>query len=276
MAKRIDRKIQVSSTHVDSQNEAMSKGALESMVKQSQERAIWLGIEHDIIFPPLGKTGNSLIEQLEDGHYALFSDFIFYDEDDYVIQNLDVNYLNNISIIEYSENETSIAFNPCNLTDYSKKVLEGIEHATISEKFAQGDINLYINLGIFIAAVFGKKYIEGAMEGLGINPSEIGRKHGYFIKESFSNSISPILEKLQRAFLASEFKNKRLRIAYRFHINTCEVSCVLPFDAGIFDVEALKIGASFISIIAKTLIDDYIDLVEADKVIFSFDRGSNK
>lgn len=114
------------------------------------------------------------------------------------------------------------------------------------------------------------------MEGLGINPSEIGRKHGYFIKESFSNSISPILEKLQRAFLASEFKNKRLRIAYRFHINICEVSCVLPFDAGIFDVEALKIAASFISIIAETLIDDYIDLVEADKVIFSFDRGSNK
>jgi hypothetical protein len=73
---KFDRKFKamVSNTHVDLQNEAMAKSALESMVTQSENRVIWINVEHDPKCPPIGRNIRSWIEPLEYGHWGLYSE----------------------------------------------------------------------------------------------------------------------------------------------------------------------------------------------------------
>jgi hypothetical protein len=63
--------LRLSTTHVDRHNERMSVEALKSMVTQSNENIIPLGIEHDPRKSPVGRIIQTKLVELDDGEYAI-------------------------------------------------------------------------------------------------------------------------------------------------------------------------------------------------------------
>lgn len=64
-------KITLATSHLDRHRERFTKEALESMVRQSNEKIIPLGIEHDPRIPPQGRILEANLVQLPDGEFAV-------------------------------------------------------------------------------------------------------------------------------------------------------------------------------------------------------------
>lgn len=61
----------IATTHRDRHNERFTRGALEGMVFQINNRYIPMGIEHDPRIPPQGRIVSAKLEQLSDGEYGV-------------------------------------------------------------------------------------------------------------------------------------------------------------------------------------------------------------
>jgi hypothetical protein len=61
----------LATTHLDKHNEAMSLGALRSMVRQIEGKWIPVGIEHDIRHPLVGRVAEAEVVPLEDGQFGV-------------------------------------------------------------------------------------------------------------------------------------------------------------------------------------------------------------
>lgn len=64
-------KITLHTTHVDKHGEVFPLEVLQTMMKQTNEAIIPMGVEHDPRIPPVGRMLHTTVEQLEDGEYAL-------------------------------------------------------------------------------------------------------------------------------------------------------------------------------------------------------------
>jgi hypothetical protein len=75
------QKITVSSTHLDSQGDVMTKQALESMLPfLNGDRKVRLGLEHIRTFPPFGVIANGEIIQGDDEHFYLVAESAYFDK----------------------------------------------------------------------------------------------------------------------------------------------------------------------------------------------------
>ncbi len=73
----------VSSTHLDSQGERMSRGALEDLVESISKSYIPVGIEHDPRIPPQGRIVSGFVRECTDGEFEAVAIMeIFEDGDD--------------------------------------------------------------------------------------------------------------------------------------------------------------------------------------------------
>jgi hypothetical protein len=75
----------VSTTHIDSHGNSMSKQALESMLKfLNGERKPRVGLEHIRTFPPFGATMNGELIQMEGNHFGVTAEMVFFDKQQYM------------------------------------------------------------------------------------------------------------------------------------------------------------------------------------------------
>lgn len=71
----------VSTTHVDSHNMRMTKKALENAAQQINEGAVpGVGVDHDVLIPPIGKVVKAQVIKLEDGEFGLFAEQEIFEE----------------------------------------------------------------------------------------------------------------------------------------------------------------------------------------------------
>lgn len=75
----------LSTTHVDKHGMRMSKEALDNAAEQINGPFVpGMGIEHDILIPPIGKIVKASVKQLTDGEYGLFGEFLLFNSEDSV------------------------------------------------------------------------------------------------------------------------------------------------------------------------------------------------
>ncbi|OEI75653.1 hypothetical protein BG616_16205 [Bacillus subtilis] len=73
----------LSSTHVDKHGMRMSKKALENAAEQINGPFVpGMGVEHDILIPPIGKFIKAYVKQLPDGEYGLFGEYLLFNPED--------------------------------------------------------------------------------------------------------------------------------------------------------------------------------------------------
>jgi len=79
-------KIVLSSTHLDSHGVMMTKEALESGATTiNSQRSPRLGLDHDKIFPPLGRISDAKVVEGKDGEFYLIAYKEFFDKQEYSI-----------------------------------------------------------------------------------------------------------------------------------------------------------------------------------------------
>ncbi|MDR7076587.1 hypothetical protein J2Y03_001590 [Neobacillus niacini] len=72
----MEKKQLLSSTHVDRHGMRMSKTALDRAAEQiNGPFVVGMGIEHDVLLPPIGKIVKASVEKLPDGEYGLFGEY---------------------------------------------------------------------------------------------------------------------------------------------------------------------------------------------------------
>lgn len=115
----------ISSSHVDSHGDMMTKQALEQMVKSINctDKMIRLGVDHRRDFPPRGRLENAeLVER--DGYFYVETDFVEYEKTDVVEWNKNyvIQYFDNIfqfAEVEQEEIfENSISIDPHNFNSF--------------------------------------------------------------------------------------------------------------------------------------------------------------
>ncbi|MFK7032207.1 hypothetical protein [Flavobacterium oreochromis] len=104
----------ITSTNLDKQGYIISKRVLESMLPQLNGlRKPRLGLEHIRTFPPFGVIMNGEIIQLEDHHYYLTAEMVYFDKQEIITLDDDTKLLKEsfsegeYPFIECEENETS-------------------------------------------------------------------------------------------------------------------------------------------------------------------------
>jgi hypothetical protein len=81
--KRIETAI-IATTHIDCHNERLTKEALEGMAEQISRKTIPINVEHNPLFPPIGKVVSASVKPTEDGEYALVATLEIFDEASFV------------------------------------------------------------------------------------------------------------------------------------------------------------------------------------------------
>ena len=115
----------ISSSHVDSHGDMMTKEALEQMVNSINctDKMIRLGVDHRRDFPPRGRLENAELKE-KDGYYFVEADFVEYENTDIVEwnENLIVQYFDStFQFAEVEQEETlenSISIDPHNFSSF--------------------------------------------------------------------------------------------------------------------------------------------------------------
>jgi hypothetical protein len=114
----------ISSTHLDSQGNMMTKSALDSMLPQlNGKRKPRLGLEHIRTFPPFGAISNGIVFQGDDKQYYLSAEMLYFDKQELFTLDDGTQLVKEFfsegeyPFIECEENETkklSVATDPAN------------------------------------------------------------------------------------------------------------------------------------------------------------------
>lgn len=109
------RRIVMSSSHVDKHGTVMTKEALESALKFiNGSRKPRLGLDHNKIFPPLGRINNGEVFQGKDGAYYLEANQEYYDKKEILI------LANGLELIRESFSGSNFPFVECEFQPIDK------------------------------------------------------------------------------------------------------------------------------------------------------------
>lgn len=129
--------VRLTTTHKDRHGERMSLQALETMMEQTNEKIIPMGVEHDPRIPPKGRVISAELVELEDGEYALDGIAELYDED---YSNIEDVGNREIPVREYSEDKFKIVVDRNYRTKEDQALLKDLSEILETDELPEEEI----------------------------------------------------------------------------------------------------------------------------------------
>jgi hypothetical protein len=193
-----------STTHVDSQNEAVTKSDLDSMVQASEDHSVWLTFRHDPAIPPIGRIIEQKVVELDDGYFGVKTKTGIFELDSYRSLNEPVGFeLSILKDSDFKEDKTDVEvlYNPHVVDTSSFDGINSIDGISINHRHAvEKSFDAEWWLQLILAPLFDSFIKVAIKEWTGKTTEEAAK--------IFISSIKNILSNLRGRTVISYMENQ--------------------------------------------------------------------
>lgn len=155
----------IATTHVDKQDERISKNALDGMAERIEENIMPVNLEHDPRHPPIGRMISAEVVQLPDGEFGVSAQMEIFDEADHVLDELQDRKLK-IETDKLDRPIIGFDYSYYNQKQHSEKV-DGFEDLGLEVRLQSKKAAFPISELVLILGALGGPVLAGFLKKLG-------------------------------------------------------------------------------------------------------------